>query len=127
MAAGVVKLKQVAQDGMRGRASAGVGSFRCKEKLEGHLDAARAEVARLKAERDADPAQAKRAANERQARLEKALARLPELEAIKQRQGKQAEEARISMTDAEATVMKMGDGGFRPAYNPQLGMCARLS
>jgi len=24
------------------------------------------------------------------------------------------------MTDAEATVMKMGDGGFRPAYNPQL-------
>ena len=24
------------------------------------------------------------------------------------------------MTDAQATVMKMGDGGFRPAYNPQL-------
>jgi len=24
------------------------------------------------------------------------------------------------MTDAEATVMKRGDGGFRPAYNPQL-------
>ena len=24
------------------------------------------------------------------------------------------------MTDAEAAVMKMGDGGFRPAYNPQL-------
>ncbi len=28
--------------------------------------------------------------------------------------------ARASMTDADATVMKMGDGGFRPAYNPQL-------
>ena len=28
--------------------------------------------------------------------------------------------ARSSMTDAEATVMKMGDGGFRPACNPQL-------
>ena len=25
------------------------------------------------------------------------------------------------MTDAEATVMKMGDGGFRPAYNVQFG------
>jgi hypothetical protein len=50
MAAGVVKLKQVAQDGMRVRASAGAGSFRRKEKLEGYLEAARTEVARLKAE-----------------------------------------------------------------------------
>lgn len=128
MAAGVVKLKQVAQDGMRVRASAGAGSFRRKEKLEGYLEAARAEVARLKAELEADPAAAerardgacRRAAQEREARLEKALARLPELEAIKERQGKKPEQARASMTDAEATVMKMGDGGFRPAYNPQL-------
>jgi transposase len=128
MAAGVVKLKQVAQDGMRVRASAGAGSFRRKEKLEGYLEAARSEVARLKAELEADPGEAqrareaakRRAAAEREARLEKALARLPEIEAIKQRQGKKAEEARASMTDAEATVMKMGDGGFRPAYNPQL-------
>jgi hypothetical protein len=128
MAAGVVKLKQVAQDGMRVRASAGAGSFRRKEKLEGYLDAAQAEVARLKAELEADPAGSERAreaarvraAKEREARLEKALARLPEIEAIKQRQGKKPEQARASMTDAEATVMKMGDGGFRPAYNPQL-------
>ena len=127
MAAGVVKLKQVAQDGMRVRASAGAGSFRRKEKLEGYLDAARVEVARLKADLEADPAAAERARNaakaraakEREARLEKALARLPEIEAIKQRQGKKPETARASMTDAEATVMKMGDGGFRPAYNPQ--------
>jgi transposase len=128
MAAGVVKLKQVAQDGMRVRASAGAGSFRRKEKLAGYLEAARAEVARLKAELEADPAHGerareaarRRAVKEREARLEKALARLPEIEAIKQRQGKQPETARASMTDAEATVMKMGDGGFRPAYNPQL-------
>lgn len=128
MGAGVVKLKQVAQDGMRVRASAGAGSFRRKEKLEDHLEAARAEVARLKAELEADPAQAQRAreaarqraAKEREARLEKALARLAEIEEIKKRQGKKPEEARASMSDAEATVMKMGDGGFRPAYNPQL-------
>jgi len=128
MAVGVVKLKHVAQDGMRVRASAGAGSFRRKEKLEGYLEAARSEVARLKAELEADPAAAERARNaakvraakEREARLEKALARLPELEAIKRRQGKAPEQARASMTDAEATVMKMGDGGFRPAYNPQL-------
>ena len=113
---------------MRVRSSAGAGSFRRKEKLEGYLEAARTEVARLKAELEADPARAERAreaarlraAKEREARLAKALERLPEIEAIKKRQGKKPEEARASMTDAEATVMKMGDGGFRPAYNPQL-------
>lgn len=128
MAAGVVKLRQVAQDGMRVRASAGAGSFRRQEKLEGYLEAARARVRQLKTELEADPGQAERAraaarlraAKEREARLQKALERLPEIEAIKKRQGKKAEEARASMTDAEATVMKMGDGGFRPAYNPQL-------
>jgi len=128
MAAGVVKLKQVAQDGMRVRASAGAGSFRRQEKLEGYLEAARGRVARLKSEVESDPGEAERArqaarlraAKEREARLEKALARLPEIEAIKKRQGKKADEARASMTDADATVMKMGDGGFRPAYNPQL-------
>jgi len=128
MAAGVVKLKHVAQDGMRVRASAGAGSFRRKEKLEGYLETARARVAQLKAELEADPGQAERArqvarlraAAEREARLQKALERLPEIEAIKKRQGKRPDEARASMTDAEATVMKMGDGGFRPAYNPQL-------
>jgi hypothetical protein len=128
MAAGVVKLTRVAQDGMRVRASAGAGSFRRKEKLEHYLEAARAEVARLKAEVESDPAGAerareaarRRAAVEREARLEKALARLPEIEAIKKRNGQKAEQARVSMTDAEATVMKMGDGGFRPAYNAQL-------
>ena len=45
--------------------------------------------------------------------------RLPELAKIKQKQGKDGGEARASTTDAEATVMKMGDGGFRPAYNAQ--------
>jgi hypothetical protein len=60
-----------------------------------------------------------RTAREREARLEQALARLPEIKAIKERQGKKPEEVRVSMTDAEATVMKMGDGSFRPAYNPQ--------
>jgi hypothetical protein len=30
------------------------------------------------------------------------------------------EEARVSTPDADARVMKMGDGGFRPAYNAQL-------
>ena len=125
MAVGVVKLKAADQDGVRVRASAGAASFRREEKLESLLAAAREQVAALKRQVDDDPgadarrqaaAQA-RAALAREARIEAALARLPELADIKKRQGKKPEEARASTTDAEATVMKMGDGGFRPAYN----------
>ena len=125
MAVGVVKLKAAAQDGVRVRASAGAASFRREEKLESLLAAAREQVAALKRQVDDDPgadarrqatAQA-RAARAREARIEAALARLPELADIKKRQGKKPEEARASTTDGEATVMKMGDGGFRPAYN----------
>jgi excinuclease UvrABC nuclease subunit len=129
MAAGVVKLKAVAQDGMRVRASAGAGSFRREDKLKGYLEAARQRVEALKQQVDEDPrgerrrsqAAKQRAAQEREARIEAALARLPELAEIKQRQGKQPEAARASTTDADASVMKMGDGGFRPAYNVQYG------
>ena len=45
------------------------------------------------------------------------MERLPELEAKKK--AGERERARCSTTDADATVMKMGDGGFRPAYNFQ--------
>jgi hypothetical protein len=38
----------------------------------------------------------------------------------KKRNGAKAEDARASTTDADARVMKMGDGGFRPAFNVQL-------
>ena len=43
----------------------------------------------------------------------------PEVAAAKKRNGSKAE-ARASTTDADARVMKMGDGGFRPAFNVQL-------
>src|SRR5207253_288804 len=46
-----------------------------------------------------------------------ALARLPGMEAKKKADEK--EDARASSTDPEATVMKMADGGYRPAYNIQ--------
>jgi hypothetical protein len=39
--------------------------------------------------------------------------------AAKKRKGDKPEEARASTTDPDARVMKMGDGGFRPAYNVQ--------
>ena len=127
MAAGAVKLKTVAQDGMRVRASAGAASFRREERLKACLEAARQQVATLKAQLGDDlagesarkQAAQLRAVSEREARIEAALARQPELAAIKKQQGKNPEEARSSTTDADATIMKMGDGGFRPAFNLQ--------
>ncbi len=129
MAAGVVKLQAVAQDGVRVRASAGAASFRREERLQGFLAAARQQVEALKRQTEDDPTAEsrqrqvarERAAREREARIEAALARHPEMLEIKKRQGKKAGDARVSTTDAEATVMKMGDGGFRPAYNIQYG------
>src|SRR5205807_9340930 len=59
-----------------------------------------------------------RAAAERVARVEAALAELPAVQAAKPA-GKK-EEARGSTRDPEARVMKMADGGYRPAYNIEL-------
>jgi transposase len=132
----LVTLRRVAQDGVRVRASAGAASFRRRERLERCLDEARAQVARLAEEREhPDPgvsrrqqAARERAAWERQQRIDAALAELPAVEAIKERQKKKLPKAkrervtaaRVSTTDPEVHVMKMPDGGFRPAVNVQL-------
>jgi len=126
MAAGAVKLERVAQDGMRVRASAGAASFRRQTTLEACLEAAEVQVRALREELEADAgatarrqrAAQERAARERQARVAKALAQLPEV-AAKKKAGER-EQARVSTTDPEARVMKMADGGFRPAFNAQL-------
>jgi len=120
---GLVDLNRVAHDGMRVRVSAGAASFHRRPTLEECLREAEEQVARLKEELDDDPAAPsrrhaaarERAARERAERLRQALDRLPELEA-KKKAGERGK-ARASGTDPEATVMKMADGGFRPAYN----------
>src|SRR5262245_6868529 len=121
----LVDLNRVAIDGMRVRACAGAASFRRRQTLEEHLQEAEDQVARLKEEMDDDPAAPsrrhaaarERAARERQERLEEALKRLPELEAKKKPDEK--DKARASTTDPDASVMKMADGGYRPAVNVQ--------
>lgn len=136
LSAGMVSLHRVAQDGLRVRASAGAASFRGKAGLEQALRQARAQVRRLghathapdmEVTRRQDKAR-ERAVRERQARVAEALALLPEVEAVKQRQKytldqprrERVSEPRVSTTDPEARVMRMPDGGFRPAYNVQL-------
>jgi transposase len=126
-AAGAITLERVAQDGMRVRADAGAASFRRQGRLEEHLAEARELVSTLKAQVEADPTEARRrsqaaklrAAQQREECIRAALERLPEVAAAKRRNGGKAEDARASTTDADASVMKMGDGGFRPAYNVQ--------
>jgi len=125
MAEGLIAIKRVAQDGMRVRADSGAASFRRRPTLEEALAQAEAQVEALRAEAGGDPAAAgrrqeaarERAAREHAGRIKAALARLPELEAKKKPH--EVEKARCSTTDPQATVMKMADGGFRPAYNVQ--------
>jgi transposase len=122
----LVSLERVAQDGMKVRASAGAASFRRQSRLEECRDDAQAQVEALKKELEGDAsagtrrqrAARQRAAQERAARLQQALEQLPHLQAAKP--AKDQDKVRVSTTDPDARVMKMGDGGFRPAFNVQL-------
>jgi transposase len=147
MAEGLVRLERLAQDGMKIRASAGAASFRRGSTLEQCLVEAEERIATLKRELDEDPGRAsqrqaaarQRAAEERRSRVQAALRHVPEVQARKARRQAKTKppdkpdskgggmptlaergEARVSTTDPDARVMKMADGGFRPAYNAQL-------
>jgi hypothetical protein len=107
--------------------------------LERCLEEARAQVQALKGEIEADPdasnrrqrAARERAAEERQKRVAQALEQLAQVEEHKKKapvakkdheseeQYKKRSAPRASSTDSEARVMKMADGGYRPAYNVQ--------
>jgi transposase len=123
---GLVTLDRVAQDGMRVRASAGAASFRRRKTLEECQAQAKEQVEALAQELEGDPASSnrrqdasrRRAARERSEQIQKALAELAKIEAKKKEEDEKAK-ARASTTDPEARVMKMGDGGFRPAHNVQ--------
>jgi len=134
-AAGLIDLDTLAQDGIRVRAAAGAGSFRRRGTVEKHLKRARRAVERLRRELAADPdasnrrikAARERAARERQARAEAALEQLAALDEQRKRRAKtnakqtaKQKEPRVSTTDPEARVIKMPDGGFRPAWNMQI-------
>ena len=142
---GIADLKRAAQDGVRVRASAGAASFRRESTLNECLGEAKRHVEELRREVEADPAAPRRreraakarAAEERVKRIEEALRNLPKLEEPPTKPSKGAsnskdddergsggtasgpKETRASTTDPDARVMKMADGGFRPAFNVQ--------
>ena len=126
----IVTLETVAQDGMRVRAHVGSGSFRREKTLQECRKQAAEQVQKLREENDDDcdtdasnarrKSAKERAARERTQRVEEALQNLAELQQQKEKRKKgSGEKARCSTTDPEARNMKMGDGGFRPAYNVQ--------
>lgn len=134
-AAGLIDLSALTQDGLRVRAHAGASSFRRRATLEEQLARAKERVAALKREVNEDPgagnrriaAARERAARERAERLAAALEALGQVEAVRKKrektnrnQTRKQKEPRASTSDPEARVMKMADGGFRPAYNVQV-------
>jgi transposase len=136
-AAELVNLDSLAQDGVRIRASAGAASFRREATLD-RLAIAQEVVEGLKGEVEARSdasnqriqAAKERAARERSERVEAAQKALAEIKQQrkereeKRSNGKKPKEPRASTTDAQARVMKMADGGFRPAYNVQVASAA---
>ena len=144
----LVTLNVVAQDGMRVRASAKAASFRRKGRLQQLMAQAHNQVQALKAELDADAAASsrrkqaaqQRAAREREQRLAQALVTMQEIDKARAPKKLTAakdeppagtppapsdeSEPRVSTTDPESRVMKMADGGFRPAFNAQLAVDA---
>jgi transposase len=156
---GLIDLDTLAQDGVRVRASAGASSFRSGARLEELVADVKATLAALAKEVDGDPAanekrlrkRREQRAAERLARLEKAAAKVAEMEARTRKgkpdskpaddgppappaseaadaevspSGKKPKSPRASTTDPEARVVKMPDGGFRPAYNMQVASVA---
>ena len=122
----IVSPERIAQEGTRIRASAGANSFGEKETLEKHLEAARAHLEAVK-QSAADPtrqqAARERGVRERQERLEQALVELAKVQQAKDQQKDKPTKdrpARASSTDPEARMMRMPDGGTRPAYNLEL-------
>lgn len=136
----VVQVSRISQDGVRVRVSAGAGSFRREERLQELLQQAKRHVEELRRQLELpeyaglsarQKAARKRAAEDKQQRLQQAIAQLPELkqkqEQAEKRAGKGAfgekvrqREPRVSTTDPEARRMKMPNGGFNPAVNVQL-------
>src|SRR5271169_2272147 len=125
-AEGLITLERVTLDGTKIKANAGGNSFRRREKIAAHLEAAREQVRVLNAQAENEENSAarqasarRRAARQRASRLEAALREVERLQREKIHDRKTFS-ARASCTDPEAHVMRNGEGGTVPSYNVQL-------
>ena len=138
----VVSVSRVSQDGVWVRVSAGAGSFRREPRLQELLEKAQQHVQELRRQVESPAYSAalsaqqvaarRRVAEEKQNRLQQAIAQLPEL---KQKQAEAAQRAghgqrgqqirnkepRVSTTDPEARVMKDAQRGIQPRLQRAVG------
>src|ERR1035438_3620644 len=121
---GFVKLECVAHDGTKIQAQAGSDTFRRGATLEKEIAKAQQMVEELEGQPETGPAEnprreaaRQRAARERSERMKQAAEELEKIRAGKHSE-KERKEARVSVTEPEARIMKHGnDGGTAPSYN----------
>src|SRR5246127_867409 len=131
----LVSLEELMIDGTKVRAHAGRGSMSKRKRLERIEKAVAERVAALKGELDKDPAEPERrrkqralhAAEERARRVERAHQKLSELvqeqaERAKTHAKEEAKkgEPKVSLSDPEASLMRLADGATAPAWNVQV-------
>jgi transposase len=118
---GLITLEEVMLDGTKIKALASTRSYQKEATIREHLERARRRVAHMgdprNDERNPRAKQARaRARREQQERLENALGELQRLQVGKP--GKS--QARMSITDPQARVMKHSGGGLTLSYNAQI-------
>ncbi len=137
MTENLITLEEISQDGIKVRAHAGASSFRRKDRLKNFQKIAKAHVEKLNKERYETPSDVfnkkkiieNQKAIDRESRINQAIEELKKITEQKKRvlkkqrktlSEKKEEKIRASITDPESRVMKMGNGGYNPAYNVQL-------
>jgi transposase len=127
---GYVNLERVAHDGTKIRAQAGSDSFRREATLEKEIAKAQAAVAELdrpreqeepegQAENKRREAARERAGRERSKRMQQAAEELKKIRESKEKEEEKAQ-ARVSLSEPEARLMKHGDNAIAPSYNVQI-------
>jgi transposase len=134
--AGLINDTDFAQDGTRVKANAGFNSYRREASLQNLKDKIKAYLKQLDLESRActnahekrEKTKEARIANERLSRVDEALKTLEKERALKEQNGiknreppteEDLKDVRASITDPDARKMKMGDGGYRLAFNTQ--------
>lgn len=120
----LIDLTELTLDGTKIQANASSGSLRREKTLQEHIAKAAAVVRELEREETSSQisrrqaAARQRVAQERRERLQQAAEELQEIRQSKKKA--EQEQARVSLTDPQARVMKDGHGGFGPSYNVQV-------
>ena len=133
---GIWQPETIAQDGTRVKANAGSGLFKKEATLSEYLEEANLYIDKLERELKENPgafsarekAAKQRVNRERKERVEQAQAELEKYRNSRATSckanhhpftGEDRENLKISLVDPESRKMRMGDGGFRPAFNVQ--------